>query len=117
MPHADLANTPQTGQLSLTVFIVGSALLYAGAMIAMKFWGQASPALLIGVIALLMAGGVWFEIGALQTERLAMIYVLILGIECVLIALVSTLWFGETFTVRELAGGALIIAGTAMAWV
>ena len=102
--------------VSLTLFVLGSAVLYAGAMIAMKFWGQVSPALLICVIAALVGGAVWLEIGALQTERLAMVYVLILGAECILIAIASALWFGETFTLREIIGGALIVIGTAVAW-
>lgn len=105
------------GTISLTVFIIGSAILYAGAMIAMKFWGQLSPLLLLTVIGALVAGGIWLEIGALQTERLAMVYVLILGAECILIALASALLFGETFTIKEIAGGALIVAGTAIAWI
>lgn len=109
--------TPDTGSaVSLTLFVLGSAVLYAGAMIAMKFWGQFSPALLICVIAALVGGGVWLEIGALQTERLAMVYVLILGAECILIAIASALWFGETFTLREIMGGSLIVIGTAVAW-
>ena len=103
--------------ISLTVFVIGSAVLYAGAMIAMKFWGQFSPALLLAVIGALVAGGVWLEIGALQTERLAMVYVLILGAECILIALASALWFGETFSMKEIIGGGLIVAGTAIAWI
>ena len=102
--------------ISLTLFVLGSAVLYAGAMIAMKFWGQFSPALMICVISALVGGGVWLEIGALQTERLAMVYVLTLGAECILIAIASALWFGETFTLREIIGGALIVIGTAVAW-
>lgn len=109
--------TPPTADtLNLTVFIIGSAVLYAGAMVAMKLWGQIPPVLVLTVVALLMGGGVWFEIGALQTERLGLVYVLILGIEAVIIALVSVLFFGEHFTAKEILGGLLIVAGTALAW-
>ncbi len=111
-----LSNPETEGAVNLTLFVLGSAVLYAGAMIPMKFWGQFSPTLLICVIAALVGGGVWLEIGALQNERLAMVYVLILGAECVLVALASAVWFGETFTMREIAGGALIVIGTAVAW-
>jgi multidrug transporter EmrE-like cation transporter len=45
-----------------------------------------------------------------------MVYVLILGVECVLIAIASALWFGESFSTKEIFGGALIVAGTAIAW-
>ena len=112
----NLSNPDAEGTVNLALFVLGSAVLYAGAMIAMKFWGQFSPALMICVIAALVGGGVWLEIGALQTERLAMVYVLILGAECILIALASAFWFGETFTMREIFGGALIVVGTAVAW-
>ncbi len=112
-----LPEVAREGTFNLAIFVIGSAVLYAGAMIAMKFWGQFSPILMLAIIGALVAGGVWLEIGALQTERLAMVYVLILGAECILIALASTLWFGETFTIKELAGGAMIVAGTAIAWI
>lgn len=112
-----LPEVASDGAINLTVFVVGSAVLYAGAMIAMKFWGQFSPVLMLAIIGTLVAGGVWLEIGALQTERLGMVYVLILGAECILIALASALWFGETFSVKEIIGGGLIVAGTAIAWI
>lgn len=105
-----------SGQISLWVFILGSALLYAGSMVLMKMWGQIPPVFLLTVIALLIGGGVYFEIGALQAERLGIVYVLILGIEVVLIAVASAFWFGETFTWKEITGGLLIVVGTAIAW-
>lgn len=108
--------TAPEGAMSITLFILGSAVLYAGAMILMKFWGQVPPVLLLTVIALMIGGAVYFEIGALQLERIGMVYVLILGIEVVLIALASAFWFGETFTVKEIVGGLLIVAGTSLAW-
>lgn len=110
------AQTALDGPIGIATLIIGSAVLYAGAMVLMKFWGQIPPALLLTVIALLMAGGVWFEIGALKAERLGMVYVLILGIEVVLIAVASSIWFGETFTWKEISGGLLIVLGTAIAW-
>ncbi len=118
MHHAasDVPSKQTPRPMSITLFVVGSAVFYTGSMIAMKYWGQTSPMVLLAVIALLLGAGVWFEIGALQTERLGMVYVLILGVECVLIAIASALWFGESFSTREIFGGALIVAGTAVAW-
>lgn len=118
MRHAvsDVPSDQTPHPMSMTLFIIGSAVFYAGSMIAMKYWGQTSPLLLLAVIAVLVGAGVWLEIGALQAERLGMVYVLILGVECVLIAIASALWFGESFTFREILGGALIVAGTAIAW-
>lgn len=118
MDHAVPENPEVSGQLgmSITLFVLGSAVFYAGSMIAMKYWGQASPVLLLAVIGVFVGAGIWFEIGALQTERLGLVYVLILGVECVIIAAASALWFGESFTIKELAGGGLILVGTAIAW-
>lgn len=102
--------------VDLTLFIVGSAVLYSTAMILMKLWGQMSPLLMLTLIGTLMGAGIWLEISALQTERLGMVYLMILGAEVVIIAAASALWFGEEFTAREVAGGALIVVGTALAW-
>ena len=102
---------------SMPALILASAASYSVAMIAMKLWGVhgATPAIVtVAVLALLLAGGV--EVLALREERLGMIYVGILGAECVLIALASAWLFGESFTTREIAGAALIVAGTALAW-
>ena len=109
-------HVPGRSAVSMTLFILGSAVFYAGAMIAMKLWGQISPALLLAVIIAFAGAGIWMEIGALQVERLGMVYVLILGVECVLIAIASALWFGESFSPREIIGGGLIVLGTAIAW-
>ena len=100
----------------LWIFIIGSALVYAAAMILMKYWGQLPPVLLITLVGVLMAAGVAFEINALQIERIGMVYVLILGIEVVVVALASAYLFHETFTWKEIVGGAFIVAGTALAW-
>jgi multidrug transporter EmrE-like cation transporter len=105
-----------TETMSVLALIIGSAVLYGAAMILMKYWGQIPPVLILTGIAALMAGGVYFEIGALQTERLGMVYVLILGLEVIVIALASIFLFGETFSWKEITGGALILAGTAVAW-
>jgi len=56
------------------------------------------------------------EIMALKAERLGMIYVTILACEVGLIALLSCLFFGESFSGKELAGCLLIVIGTGLAW-
>ncbi len=121
MSDATIARTPDPahtppGPMSILLLILGSAVLYAAAMVLMKYWGQVPPVLLLTVIALLIGGGVYFEIGALQLERLGMVYVLILGLEVIVIAVASIFLFGESFSWKEIAGGALILAGTAIAW-
>ena len=52
--------------VGLWIFIIGSAVVYAAAMILMKYWGQLPPVLIITLVGLLMATGVAFEINALQ---------------------------------------------------
>ena len=102
----------------MALFIGGSAAAYAVAMILMKFWhvGSFSRFALGGLIAVAMLYAVFLEIEALRGERLAIIYVAILGIECVLITLASVYWFGEQFSLKEIAGMTLVIVGTAITW-
>jgi len=99
-----------------SAFIAGSATLYVGSMVAMKLWGQ-TPAALTGlVIVLCLFGAVALEIMALRLDRMGMVYAAILGVEVVLLMLVSHFGFGERLTLREGAGVALIAAGAALAW-
>ena len=101
------------------LFIGGSAASYAIAMILMKalHLGDGTARFVIAaLVALTMAYAVFLEFEALRSERLAVIYVAILGIECVLIAVASVYWFGEQFMGREVAGMALVVAGTALVW-
>jgi multidrug transporter EmrE-like cation transporter len=105
--------------MKLAIFIMGSAAFYSGAMILMKFWGADAGAsrVLIGLfIVITIVGAVFFEIEALRSEKLGMVYVAILGFECVFIGTASVLWFGEHFTVKEIVGSILIVMGTAVAW-
>lgn len=100
----------------VAILALVSALFYCVAMFAMKSWAELPSiglALIIGT-ALLTAGA--FEVFALRQERLGLIYVGILGAEVVFIALVSLLHFDETYTRREIAGMALVLLGTAIAW-
>jgi len=85
-------------------------------MAAMKQWTLSqSPALLL-VIATTILIGTGLEIMALKVERLGMIYVTILACEVGLIALISCLFFGESFSQKEIIGCLLIATGTALAW-
>lgn len=97
-------------------FIAGSAALYVGAMAGMKLWGQNPAPLLAALIALCMIGAVALEVMALRLDRLGMVYAAILGVEVVLLMLVSHFGFGERLTLREGAGVALIAVGAALAW-
>ena len=105
--------------MKLTAYIVGSAVFYAAAMILMKFWGIGAGAtrVIVGLlIASTFVAAAWCEIEALRVERLGMIYVAILGFECVFISVASVYWFGEQFSLKEIVGASLVIVGTAVAW-
>ncbi len=106
-----LSSTAQIALLSL-----GSAVFYTGSMAAMKLWTQTHSTLLLVIIATMIMAGTGLEIMALKAERLGMIYVTILACEVGLIALLSCLFFGETFTTKEMLGCLLIVIGTALAW-
>lgn len=97
-------------------FIVGSAALYVAAMAAMKLWGQTPATVTALVIALSVIGAVALEVMALRLDRLGMVYAAILGVEVVLLMLVSHFGFGERLTLREAAGAGLIALGAGLAW-
>ncbi len=104
--------------LSMPFLIIASASAYAIAMIAMKFWaGNGFSIAIVTVVVAAVVIGVIAEYGALREERMGTIYVMILGAECLLIGLASVWLFGESFTIREVLGAGLIVAGTALAWI
>lgn len=100
----------------IAIWSLCSAVFYTGSMGAMKLWTQSPSILLALAIVLAIAAGTGFELMALKAERLGMIYVTILACEVGLIAMLSCLFFGETFTIKEAMGCALIVCGTALAW-
>ena len=112
----DLPTPATTMGTPAFLFVVISAACYTIAMLAMKSWDSLPMATATAAIVLALVGAVAFEILALRDGRLGLVYVAILGVECVMIALVSHFVLGETFSQREVAGAALIAAGTALAW-
>ena len=102
--------------LHIALLSLGSAVFYTGSMAAMKLWTQTGSMLLLLVIAATILMGTGLEIMALKAERLGMIYVTILACEVGLIALLSCIFFGETFSTKEVLGCLLIVIGTGLAW-
>lgn len=94
-----------------------SAIAYAIAMIAMKYWPGAAGIGLALVIGALVFVGVVTEIAALRGERLGMIYIAILAVEVVIIAVAAKFTFGETYSVREVIGCFMVVTGALLAWV
>ncbi|NOD92925.1 hypothetical protein GS636_09035 [Ruegeria sp. HKCCD4884] len=100
----------------IPLIALGSAGLYSVAMISMKFWWKIpGVGLTLLIVATLLAAAT-LELAALREERLGIIYTGILGAEVILIAIASFFLFGENFSYREVAGIALVLIGTALAW-
>ena len=102
--------------LQVALFSLGSALFYTSSMAAMKQWTLNQSPVLLLVIATTILIGTGLEVMALKVERLGMIYVSILACEVGLIALISCLFFGESFSTKEVIGCLVIITGTALTW-
>ncbi len=93
---------------------LGSAVCYVVATYGMKLFSTSASVTAFFIIAFTLAGAATLEIFALKIERVGFMYIAILGIEVVLIALVSIFILGESFSTRELAGLGGIIIGLAL---
>lgn len=101
---------------SVAFLAVLSAFFYCISMIAMKAYASGPQQALLIVIGLALVCAATFEVFALRQERLGMIYVGILAAEVVILGTVSLFQFDETYSYRELAGIAVVLLGTAIAW-
>jgi drug/metabolite transporter (DMT)-like permease len=63
--------------------------------------------------AALFVGGL-FEVEAMKTSRMGAVFIFILCFEAILIALCAVIVLGETYTLREIAGLTVIVAGIAL---
>lgn len=63
--------------------------------------------------AALFIGGL-FEVEAMKTSRMGAVFIFILCFEAILIAMCAVLVLGESYTLREIAGLAVIVAGIAL---
>jgi len=93
---------------------LGSACFYVMATYAMKHWANHATTVALLAIALTLSGAVFCEVLALRSERMGYLYVAILGFECILVAVISVVFEGETYSARELAGLAGIVVGVAL---
>ena len=94
----------------LVLFCALSASFYVAAALVMKLAGAMPilPVLLAVFVALGIAA--WFESRALPIDRFGMVVLLILAFE-VLITAGAALAFGERYSLREMAGILMIVAG------
>ena len=100
-------------QFLLVALSIVTAFGYAGATIGMKLaaggtYGAALLFIAIGFVAAALA-----EILMMQKHDVSMIYVLVIGIETLLV-MSFAVWIGETLPMHRIAGAALVLAGLAL---
>ena len=100
--------------LSTLVLTTLSAFGYVIAGYFMTLWGRlhAVPVITLITVALIVA--VVSEIIVLKNARMGQIYFIILGLECLLVAVFAKLFLSENYTVTELIGLAVIVFGIAI---
>ena len=91
--------------------VAGSAGLYVAAALAMKEWDTLGAPWAMLLIALTLSGAVWLEVEALRMDRLGYVFVLLIGLQCMLASLIAWLVLEESHSWQEIAGMGLIVAG------
>jgi multidrug transporter EmrE-like cation transporter len=90
--------------------LVFTALAYVGATIAMKSTATAISPIAVISLALCLATAGTLEVLVLRRVTLGVAYLTIIGIETLLVLGYATV-IGEGLQPREMAGGALVLAG------
>lgn len=96
--------------LSKLLLVVIAASGYAVGTYFMKQAAVSGSMSAVGMAMAIFMAVVVTEILLLRIMDLSNAYVLVIGAETLLIVCIA-LWFGETFTWREIAGGTLVVAG------
>lgn len=96
-----------------TAMAITAASGYAIATLLMKLASDSPSFLPITGIVLALGMTVAAEIALLRQIELGLAYVVVIGVESLLVLAVTWL-IGESLSGRELAGGALVIAGAAL---
>jgi hypothetical protein len=98
-----------------TVFVVGlsmgAAFFFMAASWAMKVFGAAPLIYSLPLVFLLLGLGGWLEIEVLKATRLGYVMVLMLSLELLMTFGVACAVLGEQYTLREIAGVAVILGG------
>ena len=97
--------------LATIAYIAASAFSFMLANLCMKLCGSAPVYLIYPAIGIAILVGVFFEIEALKAAQLGHAVMLILGLEMVFSVIVAGLIFSESYTLRDGAGFALVLAG------
>lgn len=90
--------------------VITAGVGYAVATILMKLASQDTTTIVVGAIALMLAAVVTAEILLLRQVDLGLAYIAIMATETLLV-LCATYFVGQPLSGRELAGGALVVAG------
>ncbi len=98
---------------SATALIMMSALGYAGATVVMARFSSNYAPVLVAIIGMALLLAVLAEIAALRHLPISIVYLMILGLETLLI-LVAATWFGQSLGTAELLGAAMILTGTVL---
>ena len=92
------------------------AVLYVVTTYMMKVSTELPVWVFAPVLAATLIAAIVLEIHVLKTQRMGSIFVLILSLE-VILTMVCAYWvLGENYSLREMAGLAIIVAGIAVAW-
>ena len=94
--------------------VLGSAAAYAAAMVMLKVWGL-TPGFGGALCAAAFLLGAALEAAALREARLGAVYIAVLGVESVIVLAAGAALFGESYSLREWAGGALVMVGVMLA--
>lgn len=95
------------------VLAIAAEVGYAIATLLMKIASEDLTTAVIGAIALVLAAVVIAEILLMRQVDLGLAYIAIMATETLLV-LLATYFVGQPLSGRELAGGALVLAGVAI---
>ncbi len=93
------------------ILTVGSAFFFMAASWAMKVFGAEPLIYSLPLVFLLLGLGGWLEIEVLKATRLGYVMVLMLSLELLMTFGVACVVLGEQYTIREIAGVAIILGG------
>ena len=97
--------------LTAITFIIASAFSFMIANLCMKVSGSVPIYLIYPAIGIAMLAGVSFEIEALKAAQLGHAVTIILGLEMLFSVVVAGLFLSESYSFRDGAGFALVVAG------
>jgi len=104
----------QNVELGTLLLMLISASAYVAATYFMKLWGTHHVIWISALIAVTLLVGVICELIVLKDEKMGQVYFIIIGLECILVAAFAKLALNETYSVPEIAGLVLIVAGVAV---